>query len=74
MSVRTHTLDRGNEREPMSPERLAKARARYWSNPEKYRAISLKSYYKNLDKNRAAARAREAAKKRRAASAELPPF
>lgn len=63
MTIRTHTLDRGNEREPMSPDRLAKARARYWSNPAKYRAIALKSYYKHLEKNRAAARAREAKKR-----------
>lgn len=58
MNVRTHTLDRGNDREPMSPERLAKARARYWANLEHCRAIARKSYYKHLEKNRAAARKR----------------
>lgn len=58
MNIRTHTLDRGNDREPMSPERLAAARKRYWSNPVHYRAIALKSYYKHLEKNRAAARKR----------------
>lgn len=60
MNVRTHLMARDTETEPMSPERLAKARARYWANPEHCRAIARKSYYKHLERNRAAARKRMA--------------
>lgn len=62
MNIRTHLMARDTETEPMSPERLAKARARYWANVEHRRAIARKSYYKHHEKNKAAARARMAKK------------
>lgn len=65
MNVTTHLIARGAERVPMTPAALKKARARYWSNPKKYRAIARASYYRHIEKNRAAAR-RRAARKRQA--------
>ena len=65
MNVRTHLIGRDTEREPMSPERLAKARARYWANLEHCRAIARRSYYRHLEKNRAAARERMAKRARK---------
>ncbi len=65
MSVRTHLMARDAEREPMSEERLAKARNRYWANPEHCRAIARKSYYKYHERNKAAARARMAKRVRK---------
>ncbi len=60
MIVRTHLIDRGLERLPMTPAQLAKAKKRYWANPEHCRAIARRSYYKHLARNRKAARERMA--------------
>lgn len=68
VNIRTHIMDRGSDREPMPAAKLAAARNRYWSNLAHCRAIALRSYYKHLAKNRAAARVRMA--KRRASRAK----
>lgn len=61
MSVRTHRcLDDVPEACPLTPERLEKARKRYWSNLEHCRAIARRSYRKHIVKNRAATKKRMA--------------
>lgn len=58
MNIRTHICRDEPERGASNHRKAKRHRERYWANPEKYRAIALASYYRHIEKNRAAARAR----------------